>query len=367
MSGRGDELAVDVVITNHNYGRFLGGAIASAIGQTHPCVHVVVVDDGSTDDSSEVLRGFEDRDRVEVIFQERGGQAAALNTGIEQCNGDVLLILDADDVLRPEAAERVAAAFAADPDLAKVQFRLALIDAEGRPTGETKPTGHLLPPIGDAGSAELAFPFDIAWLPGGGTAFRTELLRRILPIPVADYPYCGADWYLIHLSALLGPAAALDEICAEYRIHGENGYELNSPRLDLRHVRDSIRYARATCDSLERLADELELPRQRPILSLSDLANRLISLKLEPAEHPVPGDTKDMLVAASLRAAGRRFDASWSMKGLFFVWFLIEAVAPRPLARRLAELFLFPERRRAFNRVLGRLQRSQGGRITRLG
>jgi hypothetical protein len=365
MSSAGGELAVDVVITNHNYGRYLGGAIASAIGQTHPKVRVVVVDDGSTDDSREVLRGFEDR--VEVIFQERAGQAAALNAGIEHCSGDVLLILDADDVLRPEAAERVAAAFAADPELVKVQFRMALIDAEGRPTGGTKPTGHLLPPVGDARSAELAFPFDIAWLPGGGTAFRAESVRRILPIPVADYPYCGADWYLVHLTALVGPAAALDEVCAEYRIHGENGYELDSPRLDLGHVRDSIRYAQATCASLEGLAGELGLQWQRPILSLSDLANRLISLKLEPAEHPVPGDTKAVLLGASLKAVRRRFDVSWPMKGLFFAWFLIEAAAPRPLARRLAELFLFPERRRTFNRMLGRLQRSEGGgRITRL-
>jgi glycosyltransferase involved in cell wall biosynthesis len=365
VSGGDGGLAVDVVITNHNYGRYLGGAIASAIGQTHPGVRVIVVDDGSTDDSREVLRGFEGR--VEVVFKEQGGQASALNAGIERCSGDVLLLLDADDVLRPEAAERVARAFAADPDLVKVQFRMAVIDAEGRPTGATKPTGHLLPPIGDARTAELAFPFDIAWLPGGGTAFRTEAVRRILPIPEADYPTCGADWYLVHLGALLGPAAALDEICSEYRIHGENGYELDSSRLDLDHVRDSICYARPTCASLERLAGELGLDWQRPILSLSDLANRLISLKLEPERHPVPDDTIPRLLRASLKAMRRRFDVSWPMKGLFFAWFLIEAAAPRPLARRLAELFLFPERRRTFNRVLGRLQRSDSaGRITRL-
>jgi glycosyltransferase involved in cell wall biosynthesis len=365
MSPRGSgELAVDVVIANHNYGRFLAGAIGSALGQTHPHVRVVVVDDGSSDDSREVVRAFEDR--VEVVLKERGGQASALNAGIERCEGDVLLLLDADDVLRPEAAERVASAFEANPDLVKVQFRMAVIDADGRPTGATKPTGHLLPPVGDARTAELAFPFDIAWLPGGGTAFRTDVVRRILPIPEADYPHCGADWYLVHLTALLGPAAALDEVCSEYRIHGENGYELSASRLDLGHVRDSIRYARATRASLEGLADEMGLPRHRPILSLSDLANRLISLKLDPQRHPVPDDTIGALLIAALHAVRRRFDVSWSMKALFFAWFLIEAAAPRRFAHRLGELFLFPERRRTFNRLLGRLQREGGGRITRL-
>jgi glycosyltransferase involved in cell wall biosynthesis len=365
MNPRGTgELAVDVVITNHNYGRFLAGAIGSALGQTHPHVSVIVVDDGSSDESREVLRAFEDR--VEVVLKERGGQASALNAGFDRCEGDVLLLLDADDVLRPEAAERVATAFEANPELVKVQFRMAVIDAEGRPTGATKPTGHLLPPVGDARTAELAFPFDIAWLPGGGTAFRTERVRRILPIPEADYPFCGADWYLVHLGALLGPAAAIDEVCSEYRIHGENGYELDSPRLELAHVRDSIRYARATRVSLEGLADEMGLSRQRPILSLSDLGNRLISLKLDPRQHPVPDDSVGALLVAALQAVRRRFDVSWSMKGLFFAWFLIEAAAPRRFARRFGELFLFPERRRTFNRLLGRLQREGGGRITRL-
>ncbi|HEY2054166.1 MAG TPA: glycosyltransferase [Solirubrobacterales bacterium] len=365
MTGPADELSVDIVITNHNYGRFLGSAIASAIGQTHPKVRVIVVDDGSTDDSREVLRGF--ADRVEVVEKEQGGQASALNAGLARCEGDVLLLLDADDTLRPDAAERVAAGFAADESLSKVQFRMAVIDAEGRPTGATKPTGHLLPPVGNARRAELAFPFDIAWLPGGGTAFRIDLVREILPIPERDYPRWGADWYLVHLTALLGDAAALDEVCSEYRVHGDNGYELDALRLDLDHVRDSICYAAVTKQSLEALAERLGLTWKRPVLSLSDLANRLISLKLEPDRHPIADDTKTALLLASLSAVRRRFDVSWPMKGLFFAFFVAEAIAPRRPAHWLAELFLFPERRRTVNRLLWRMQRADGGRkITRL-
>jgi glycosyltransferase involved in cell wall biosynthesis len=345
-------LPVDVVITNHDYARFLPDAIESACAQTHPDVNVVVVDDGSGDGSRELLSGYSDR--VEVVLKERGGQASAINAGVEHCRGEVLLLLDADDVLRPQAAERVAAAFAAGPQLSKVQFPMAIVDAERRPTGEVKPGGHLQAPVGDQRAAELAFPFDIAWLPGGGTGFRTEAVRRILPIPAADYPRSGADWYLVHLTALLGEAALLDEVCAEYRIHGANSYELARAEIDLGHVRESIGFARVTTRSLEALADELRLERPRPILSFADLANRLVSLRLEPDRHPVTGDRRRALLADAVRATRRRFDVSAPMKALLVAWFALEAAVPRRLARPLAEIFLFPARRARFNRLLGR-------------
>jgi glycosyltransferase involved in cell wall biosynthesis len=348
-------LSVDVVVTNHNYARFLPQAIESACAQTHPDVNVVVVDDGSSDGSQEVLRRYEDR--VEVVLKGQGGQASALNAGLERCRGEVLLVLDSDDVLRPHAATRVAAAFAAAPQLSKVQFPMAIVDAAGEPTGAVKPAAHLQAPVGDQRRAELASPFDLPWLPGGGTGFRTEAVRRILPIPAADYPRSGADWYLVHLTALLGEAALLEEVCAEYRVHGGNAYEQDRDAIDLDHVRESIAFAAATTRSLEALADELALARPARILSYADLANRLVSLRLDPARHPIRGERRLALLADAVRAVRRRFNVGPTMKALLVLWFAIEASAPKPLARKLAELFLFPGRRAGFNRVLGRLQR----------
>ena len=355
MSSASPSVDVDVVITNHNYARFLPEAIESACSQTHPGVHVVVVDDGSTDGSRELLEEFSDR--VEVVLKEQGGQASALNAGLVRCRGEALLVLDADDRLRPLAAERVAAALAANPRLAKVQFPMAIVDGDGQPTGEVKPGGHLRAPTGDQRRAELLFPFDLPWLPGGGTGFRTEAVRRILPIPAADYPRSGADWYLVHLTALLGEAALLEEVCAEYRVHGANAYQLDRDEIDLDHVRESIVFAAATTRSLEALAAELRLDHPRPILSCADLANRLVSLKLEPERHPVPADRPLGLLGKAVRASRRRADVSSPMKALLVAWFALEALAPRRLARPLAELFLFPGRRAGVNGLLGRLQR----------
>ena len=211
---------------------------------------------------------------VTVILKENGGQASALNAGMEHCEGDVVVFLDADDTLHPEAAARVTAAFAADAGVSKVQYRMDVIDAAGRPSGEIKPPPHLPLPSGDLERVELAYPFDLTWMATSGNAFRAEAVRRILPIPEDSYPVCGADWYLVHLTTLLGRVVSLDAIGASYRVHGANSYEPQEASLDLDQLRQTIVFAAVTSEHLLRLAAELGQPRPRRILSIADLANR---------------------------------------------------------------------------------------------
>src|SRR3954449_8708213 len=104
------DMRVAVVVNNFNYERFLSTAIESALAQTHPDVEVVVVDDGSTDGSREVIAGY--GDRVRAVYKENGGQASAFNAAFAACTGDVVIFLDADDALLPQTAARAAAAFA---------------------------------------------------------------------------------------------------------------------------------------------------------------------------------------------------------------------------------------------------------------
>lgn len=353
------ELRVDIVVNNHDYGAYLGAAIASARAQTHENVAVIVVDDGSSDNSRALLAELDDE--VTVVLKENGGQASALNAGIERCDGQIVMFLDADDVLRPEAAARVAAAFAADNAVAKVQFRMDVIDADGRATGAIKPAPHLQMPQGDLRHEELAFPFDIPWMAMSGNAFRRTALERIMPIPAHEYPRSGADWYLVHLAALLGPVVSLEAVSASYRVHGANSYEPQAAELSVAHLRQAIERTAPTSRALLRLAGELGMPHPKQILSLADLANRIASLRLEPALHPLPEDRVGSLLLAAVRAAHRRTNVSLAMKAMFVAWFAAMAVAPRALARRLALLFLFPERRTALNHLLRRLQRGDRG------
>lgn len=340
---------VDVVIDNFNYARFLPAAIDSALAQTHPKVRVLVVDDGSTDESREVIAGY--GERIEAVLKENGGQASAINAGFARCEADVVIFLDADDTLAPSAAADVAAAFAADPELVKVQFRAAVIDAAGQATGAVKPAAHLPMPDGNLRATELASPYDIVWMATSANAFRREALRRVMPIPEQAYRTC-ADWYLVHTTALLGPVRSLAEIDGGYRMHGSNNYEPQSVALDLDHIRETIGFAAVTSQQLLRLAPRLGLAAPRRILSTADLANRMISLRLEPDRHPVGDDTRLGLLRDARQALRRRATASAAMKAMLAAWFAAMAVAPRPLARRLAVAFLFPQRRRLLNRLL---------------
>src|SRR5215213_900396 len=94
------EPLVSVIIDNYNYGRFLREAIDSALGQTYPRVEVIVVDDGSTDDSRAVIAAY--GDRVVPVLKENGGQASAFNAGFAASRGELICFLDADDTFMPE-------------------------------------------------------------------------------------------------------------------------------------------------------------------------------------------------------------------------------------------------------------------------
>jgi cellulose synthase/poly-beta-1,6-N-acetylglucosamine synthase-like glycosyltransferase len=93
---RGDKaMRVSIVICNYNYARFLDGAIRSALEQDHLDKEVIVVDDGSTDGSREVIARW--ADAVRTVYKANGGQVSAYNAGFEQVTGDAVVFLDSDD------------------------------------------------------------------------------------------------------------------------------------------------------------------------------------------------------------------------------------------------------------------------------
>lgn len=95
---------VSVIIPTYNYGRFLGEAIQSVLDQTFTDFELIVVDDGSTDNTKEVVSSFKDS-RIKYIFQENCGVSAAQNTGIRASTGEYIAILGSDDKWFPENLE----------------------------------------------------------------------------------------------------------------------------------------------------------------------------------------------------------------------------------------------------------------------
>src|SRR5438094_3455630 len=93
-----------VIINNYNYGRFLPEAIDSALNQTYRNTEVIVVDDGSTDNSRQIIARY--NDSIEAILKPNGGQISALNAVVHASRGSVIISLDAADTLFPEGVER---------------------------------------------------------------------------------------------------------------------------------------------------------------------------------------------------------------------------------------------------------------------
>jgi hypothetical protein len=346
---------VDIVIDNYNYARFLGRAIDSALTQTHPDVNVIVVDDGSTDGSRDVIAGY--GDRVDAVLKQNGGQGSAVNAGFARCTGDVVIFLDSDDELLADAAADAAAAFAADPALAVVQYRMAVVGPDGRPTGATHPAATATEPSGDLRSVHVRHPFDVAWAGMSSRAFARCALEQILPMPESEFR-TAADVYLRCLAPLYGPVRSLPQVLARYRLHGANSYARTSVELDLGVVRQNVRYGGRVRRHIAEHAGRAGIPRPHgPMLSVADLGHRMVSCKLDRAHHPIPGDRVWRLALAGALAPWRRRDLRWPMKVAFTGWFLLIAIAPRVLARALAEAFAGAGVRERLDPVLRHLRR----------
>jgi glycosyltransferase involved in cell wall biosynthesis len=141
---------VSVVIATYNYGRFLAGAVDSVLGQTRPALEVLVIDDGSTDDTASVMRRYQSELCVRYQRGANRGPAAARNTGIRLARGDLVAFLDADDQWLPAKLERQVPLFEAAPAVGVVYARRRLVNEAGQPLAYTQPDlhrGHVLEPL----------------------------------------------------------------------------------------------------------------------------------------------------------------------------------------------------------------------------
>lgn len=213
-----DRPLVTALINTYNYGRYLPFAINSVLNQTYPNIEILVVDDGSTDHTPQVLKQY--GDRIRVIRTENGGQGHTFNVGLLEVRGELVMLLDADDTWMPEKVERIVALAAERPKAAMFYHRFQNIDKEGNELGEPQP--HVIT-NGDYRSK---------YLRSGGTwwspitsvlAFRPEHIRRALPIPTYAVRE-GADTLLTDFCAVSTEIAAIPDMLTHRRLHGSNLY-----------------------------------------------------------------------------------------------------------------------------------------------
>ncbi len=215
-------MLVSIVITNHNYDRFLAEAIGSALGQSYKLVEVIVVDDGSTDRSREVIAGF--GTRVRSVLKENGGHNSSINAGFSMSRGEIVIFLDADDLLDREAAAKHAekhAEIRGGRGISKSQGYLEIQDETG--CGFSGRIPAALPPGGDYRGAVIrrglvAYSHSFT----SANAWNRLFLKEVLPLPESGAQILGPDGYLIPLDALFSRIASIESPVGTYRIHGAN-------------------------------------------------------------------------------------------------------------------------------------------------
>jgi glycosyltransferase involved in cell wall biosynthesis len=288
-------MLVSIVINCFNYARYVGAAIDSALAQSYAPCEVVVVDDGSTDDSWAVIQGY--GGRVRALRQDNGGQGAAYNSGFAACQGHWVLFLDADDLLEPQAVQKCLAA--ARPETAKVQFLLRTVGPDGAPLGGVVP---YLTHQGDV--TPIAHRFgSYAGPPASGNLYRRTAIERYLPMPAAAWRR-AADTVPFVLSSLHGEVLTLHEVLGSYRLHTPGNAREGLLGNMTRSVREALFQPHRSRVALRALAAQRSGLRFHDDLLVqpADWRLRVLAWRLHRGDYPFPGETRLSLWRGACRS-----------------------------------------------------------------
>jgi glycosyltransferase involved in cell wall biosynthesis len=204
-------MKISAVVPCYNYERYLPAAIESLLEGTRCPDEIIVVDDGSTDRSADVARRYPE---VTLVEKPNGGMASALNAGFSAAKGDVVVMLDADDLAGPDRVAWVEAAFA-DPEVCLAWHPLHIMGAGAKP-------GRFLLPNSPLPSGDIADAIATEGLPcfavTSGMAVRATALDRIGKIPEDSFRK-SSEGYLVRTLPFIGRVAATDEPLGVYRSH----------------------------------------------------------------------------------------------------------------------------------------------------
>jgi len=207
-----------VLIDAYNYGQYIEEAVSSVLAQDFPAGEreILVVDDGSTDDTAVRLRKF--GNAIRYLHKPNGGQASAFNCGFEHARGEVIALLDADDVWLPDKLESIREAFEQNPDTGMAYHRLYWWDGENEAAADRHFIG-VSGRVPESRRTLLEYPMAST----SCLAFRRTALDKLLPVPEALRSQ--ADAYLTALIIFVAPVAAVGEYLGKYRLHGANLFQ----------------------------------------------------------------------------------------------------------------------------------------------
>ncbi len=196
---------VTVITPAYNRAGYLDEVIGSVLGQGYPDLEHIVLDDGSTDGTPEVLRRHEGR--IVAVSHPNMGETRTVNRGFSMARGDIIGVVNSDDPLLPGAVRRIVDRLEADRRLVAVYPDFDTIDAQGRLIETVRPPDYRYLDM-------------LRWhrcLPGPGTFFRREAAERLGGRDPGFRYVADFDFWL--RAGLLGPFARLPEVLATFRVH----------------------------------------------------------------------------------------------------------------------------------------------------
>jgi glycosyltransferase involved in cell wall biosynthesis len=232
--------AVSVLITNYDYGRFLGRAIESALAQSYPPKEVIVSDDGSQDDSCEIVESYILRgEPVKLLRGRHRGMACSLNAAFQASSSEIVCLLDSDDYFLPGKIEAVVSGFRSEPEAGFAVHRAQMIDEHDRLRGVYPLLGSL--PRGDCLQTAVHNAGVLMGLPpASNLSLRQDIALAIFPI---SEKFSGYAEQVIHrIAPLVTSICAIDKPLAVWRLHGR-------------------KYSDSACIAAERLERELSYMR----------------------------------------------------------------------------------------------------------
>lgn len=233
----GQEPLVSVIVANHNYANFLPDAIESVRAQSYRNWEFVICDDGSTDNSTEVIRSYALKDpRIRLSEIPNSGQSVGLNTAFAAARGEVIMLLDSDDRMAPE---RISAAVEAFRDQRAGIFvhPLKQIGPTGKPS-DIPPTpgrmeeGWLRHKVVSRGGI---------WITpaSSGIGLRREVAAQVFPLP-SDLKI-SSDGFITALAPMFGEVRSSEESLGFRRVHDRNVYYRDGLDAKLLRMNQSIR------------------------------------------------------------------------------------------------------------------------------
>jgi glycosyltransferase involved in cell wall biosynthesis len=204
---------VSAIIPNYNYGQYLREAVDSVLAQTYPKIEIIVVDDGSKDESRKIIKSY--GKKIKAIFQENQGVSAARNNGVAESSGEFVAFLDADDAWLPAKIEKQMELFSTDPTFGLVHAGIVEMDDAGNRLLER--TDGM-----NGWVSEELLRFDRPVILGGGSGI---LVRREAFDEVSGFDTrlsTSADWDFFYQVGSRFKVGFVQDVLARYRVHGSN-------------------------------------------------------------------------------------------------------------------------------------------------